>query len=106
MAIKFGTQQRFNELTDKVFNLEEELFGLKKSIGLEKKNKAVAESGDEDSLDIDEPDKLTQFVRRKKHLKVKLCMANSQPDNLKDALEYKSETDNESDYSIVITIDY
>ena len=79
---------------------------MKKSIGLEKKNKSAGAAGDEDSSDNDEPEELTKFVRRKKHLKGKLCMANSQPDNLKDALEYKSETDNESDYSIVITIDY
>ena len=97
MAIKFGTQQRFNELTDEVFNLKEELFGAKKSIGLEKKKKAAVAAGDEDSSDNDEPDKLTQFFRRKKHLKLKLCMANSQRDNLKDALEYKSETENNSD---------
>ena len=56
MEIKFGTQQRFNELTDEVFNLEEELFGVKKSIGLDKKNKAAAAAGDEDSSDNDEPD--------------------------------------------------
>ena len=106
MAIKFGTQQWFNELTDEFFNLEEELFGVKKSIGLEKKNKAAAAAGDEDSSDNDEPDELTQFVRRKKHRKGKLCMANYQWDNLKDALRYKSETDDDVDYSIVITIEY
>ena len=77
MAIKFETQQRFNELTDEFFNLEEELFGVKKSIGLEKKKKAAAAAGDEDSSDNDKPDKLTKFVRRKNQLKGKLRMANS-----------------------------
>ena len=77
MAIKFGTQHRFNELTDEVFNPEEELFGVKKYIRLEKKKKAAAAAGDEDSSDNDKPDKLTQFVRRKKQLKGKLRMANS-----------------------------
>ena len=95
--IKFGTQQQFNELTDEVFNLKEDLFGAKKSIGLEKKEKSAVSASDEDSSDNDEPHKLTQFVRRKNHLKGKLRMANSQRDNLKDALEYKSETENNSD---------
>ena len=79
---------------------------MKKSIGLEKKKKAAAAAGDGDSSDNDEPDELTQFVRRKKHLKGKLRMANSRQDNLKDALGYKSETADDGDYIIVITIEY